>query len=292
MRPARVLVRLVPPLAIALGVVLISLAVPGGQRAARASTPASQGSPQGGTNAPAGPDEDGAKKKARKPGARSNGKKTSPKPKSAPATKVTRSKSSTHLAPQKLARAQSGKSGTKAGTKTDTINEDVTLTPFPSHAGAAKKALAQNRRDQLDDAEKAARAPEQAERWQTVLFHLRDLDARSDSEGCFWRLVSYYRLGQIRAGAVAAPRLRARPQGHRDHRGRGRAGGAPAGGRDARRQGTSARGKPRALRRRRTGQERPLARVGGVRASIHPTHEDVRGDPGLARAHRGGRGTL
>src|SRR5581483_830686 len=43
----------------------------------------------------------------------------------------------------------------------------------------------------------AARAPEQADRWQTVLFHLRDLDARADSEGCFWRLVSYYRLGQV-----------------------------------------------------------------------------------------------
>jgi len=30
-----------------------------------------------------------------------------------------------------------------------------------------------------------------------VLFHLRDLDARADSAGCFCRLVSYYRLGQI-----------------------------------------------------------------------------------------------
>jgi hypothetical protein len=30
-----------------------------------------------------------------------------------------------------------------------------------------------------------------------VLFHLRDLDSRSDPEGCFWRLVAYYRLGQI-----------------------------------------------------------------------------------------------
>jgi hypothetical protein len=209
MRPARGLVRLVLPLAIALGVVM-SLAVPGGQRVARASTPASQGSPSpaGGASAPAGPDEGGAKKKARKPGAKSNSKKTTPKAKSSPATKVTRSKSSTHVAPQKLARAQSGKSGTKSGT----INEDVTLTPFPSHAGAAKKALAQNRRDQLDDAERAARAPEQAERWQTVLFHLRDLDARSDSEGCFWRLVSYYRLGQIerarslRPGCELAPK--------------------------------------------------------------------------------------
>ncbi|HVV50931.1 MAG TPA: hypothetical protein VHO06_14790, partial [Polyangia bacterium] len=76
-------------------------------------------------------------------------------------------------------------------------NDGVDLTPFPSHAGAAKKALAQNRRDHLDDAEKAARSADQADRWQTVLFFLRDLDARADPEGCFWRLVAYYRLGQI-----------------------------------------------------------------------------------------------
>ena len=214
MRPARGLVRLVPPLAIALGVVVISAAVLGGQRVARAGTPSSQSARQAspgsaaGTSAPAGPDEGGGKKKAHKPGARSNSKKTSPKSKASPATKVTRGKSSTHLAPQKLARAQSGKSGPKAGT----INEDVTLTPFPSHAGAAKKALAQNRRDQLDDAEKAARAPEQAERWQTVLFHLRDLDARSDSEGCFWRLVSYYRLGQIERARTLRPACELAPK--------------------------------------------------------------------------------
>ena len=218
MRPARGLVRLVPPLAIALVASVTFFALPGGQRAARASAPATQGSPgpAGGTSAPAGSDEGGGKKKARKPGAKSNSKKTSPKSKTAPATKVTRSKSSTRLAPQKLAHAQSGKSGTKSGTKSvlkaGTINEDVTLTPFPSHAGAAKKALAQNRRDQLDDAEKAARAPEQAERWQTVLFHLRDLDARADSEGCFWRLVSYYRLGQIERARSLRPACELAPK--------------------------------------------------------------------------------
>jgi hypothetical protein len=181
MRRARSLVRLVAPLALALVVL-------GEQRAAEASAPPS--------TAPVGSEGGGAKKKALKPVGKSNsqnsqskGKKASPKSKSSSATKVTRSKSSTLLVRSKVAHGQTGKAGT--------INEDVTLTPFPSHAGAAKKALSQNRRDQLEDAEKAARAPEQAERWQTVLFHLRDLDARSDSEGCFWRLVSYYRLGQI-----------------------------------------------------------------------------------------------
>jgi hypothetical protein len=170
MRAARGLVRLVPPLAIALVGMVAGLA---GQRAALAISPSSTGA--------AGSEAGGAKKKARKPGS----KRTSPKAKVAPDTKVTHNKS-THLARPKLARAPGG-----------TINEDVTLTPFPSHAGAAKKALAQNRRDQLNDAEKAARGPDQVERWQTVLFHLRDLDARADSEGCFWRLISYYRLGQI-----------------------------------------------------------------------------------------------
>ncbi len=209
MRPARGFVRLVSRLAVGPVVIVMAVALLEGQRAAQASTPASQASQsrEGATGAPAGPDEGGAKKKARKPGAKSNSKKASPKPKASPATKVTRGKS-TRLAPQKLAHAQSGKSGAKS----DPINEDVTLTPFPSHAGAAKKALAQNRRDQLDDAEKAARAPEQAERWQTVLFHLRDLDARSDSEGCFWRLVSYYRLGQIERARSLRPACELTPK--------------------------------------------------------------------------------
>jgi len=214
MRPARGFVRLVSRLAIAPTVIVMAVALLGGQRAVQASTPASPGS-ESGTGAPPGPDEGSAKKKSRKPGAKSNSKKASPKSKASPATKVTRGKS-TRLAPQKLARAQSGKSGTKSvtklGTKNGTINEDVTLTPFPSHAGAARKALAQNRRDQLDDAERAARAPEQAERWQTVLFHLRDLDARADSEGCFWRLVSYYRLGQIERARSLRPACELAPK--------------------------------------------------------------------------------
>jgi hypothetical protein len=172
------LVWLVAPLAIALAVV-------GEQQAAQASAPPSA--------APIGSAVGGAKTKASRSAGKSTSvsksKKGSPKSKVSPASKVTRSKPSTLLARQKVAHGPASKAGA--------INEDVTLTPFPSHAGAAKKALSQNRRDQLEDAEKAARAPEQAERWQTVLFHLRDLDARSDSEGCFWRLVSYYRLGQI-----------------------------------------------------------------------------------------------
>lgn len=78
-----------------------------------------------------------------------------------------------------------------------TINDNVEITPFPSHAAAARKALAQNRRDQLDDAENAARAPRQDDRWQTVLFHLRGFDSRADAEACFWRVIAYYRLGEI-----------------------------------------------------------------------------------------------
>jgi len=77
------------------------------------------------------------------------------------------------------------------------INESISITPFPSQAAATRRALAQNRRDLLDDAEKAARGTAVNDRWQTVLFDLRDLDARSDPEGCFWRLVAYYRLGQV-----------------------------------------------------------------------------------------------
>jgi hypothetical protein len=77
------------------------------------------------------------------------------------------------------------------------INEEAHVTPFPSFAGHAKKALAQNRRDQLVDAEQAARADKLADRWWTVLFHLRELDSRNDPEACFWRVVAYYRLGEL-----------------------------------------------------------------------------------------------
>jgi len=85
------------------------------------------------------------------------------------------------------------------------INDDAHVTPFPSFAGHAKKALAQNRRDQLVDAEQAARAEKSPDRWWTVLFHLRELDSRNDAEACFWRIVSYYRLGELaRARALRA----------------------------------------------------------------------------------------
>jgi hypothetical protein len=122
-------------------------------------------------------------------------KKTTRKPSSkrrAPKSKGTSPEAKTaHAKPTHLARQRSGNGSS------ETINENVKLTPFPSNPDAAKKALAQNRRDQLADAEKAARSPDQADRWQTVLFHLRNLDARADAEGCFWRVVAYYRLGQI-----------------------------------------------------------------------------------------------
>ncbi|HXU63466.1 MAG TPA: hypothetical protein VN962_17330 [Polyangia bacterium] len=84
-----------------------------------------------------------------------------------------------------------------AKTVHNAINTDVTLTPFPSQAAATRHALAQNRRDHLEDAERAARAAALDDRWSTVLFSVRDLDSRADPEGCFWRLVAYYRMGQI-----------------------------------------------------------------------------------------------
>jgi hypothetical protein len=135
-----------------------------------------------GDAAASGGDATGTKKKTtRKP----SGKKGAPKSKgSSPEAKTA------HARPTHLARQKAG-SG-----PAETINDNVKLTPFPSHPDAAKKALSQNRRDQLEDAEKAAR-DDQADRWQTVLFHLRNLDARSDPEACFWRVVAYYRLGQM-----------------------------------------------------------------------------------------------
>jgi len=77
------------------------------------------------------------------------------------------------------------------------INDEAHVTPFPSFAPHAKKALAQNRRDQLVDAEQTARADKAPDRWSTVLFHLRELDSRNDPEACFWRVVAYYRMGEL-----------------------------------------------------------------------------------------------
>jgi hypothetical protein len=77
------------------------------------------------------------------------------------------------------------------------INAEAQVTPFPSQASAVKKAFAANRRDQLKDAETSARQPDEKDRWPTVLFHLRELDSRTDGEACFWRVVAFYRLGEL-----------------------------------------------------------------------------------------------
>jgi hypothetical protein len=109
---------------------------------------------------------------------------------------------------KKPAASEKSKTPTKAASRTlrpgaltvnvgHEINEEAHVTPFPSFAPHAKKALAQNRRDQLVDAEQAARAKQSPDRWWTVLFHLRELDSRNDPEACFWRIVSYYRLGEL-----------------------------------------------------------------------------------------------
>jgi hypothetical protein len=77
---------------------------------------------------------------------------------------------------------------------------------FPSDAPAVKKAFAETRREQLADAEKAARDEKSPDRWRTVLFMLRGLPERTDSEACFWRVLAFYRLGEI-------PRARALREG-------------------------------------------------------------------------------
>jgi hypothetical protein len=84
------------------------------------------------------------------------------------------------------------------------INENAPrITAFPQDAKAVDKAFAETRRDQLVDAEKAARDERSPDRWRTVLFMLRGLNEHSDPETCFWRVLSFYRLGETdRARAV------------------------------------------------------------------------------------------
>jgi hypothetical protein len=78
------------------------------------------------------------------------------------------------------------------------INQDAPpLVPFAGEASAVKKAFAETRRDQLVDAEKAARDDKSPDRWRTVLFMIRGLPERIDPEACFWRVLSFYRLGEL-----------------------------------------------------------------------------------------------
>jgi hypothetical protein len=89
------------------------------------------------------------------------------------------------------------------------------ITPFPTETRAVDKAFAEHRREQLAGVEQVARAAKQDDRWRTVLFELRDFDAYSDPEACFWRVLAYYRLGEVararglRQGCELAPRDRA-----------------------------------------------------------------------------------
>jgi hypothetical protein len=99
---------------------------------------------------------------------------------------------------QKLTRKIRGSTLTvTADGEVKTISDEGKIIPFGSQAGAVKKAFSQLRRDQLGDAERSARAAKEDDRWWTVLFHIRSLDSRSDSEACFWRAVAFYRMGEI-----------------------------------------------------------------------------------------------
>jgi hypothetical protein len=78
------------------------------------------------------------------------------------------------------------------------INQDAPpLVPFAGEASAVKKAFAETRREQLVDAEKAARDEKSPDRWRTVLFMIRGMPERIDPEACFWRVLSFYRLGEL-----------------------------------------------------------------------------------------------
>jgi hypothetical protein len=84
------------------------------------------------------------------------------------------------------------------------INQNAPkIVAFPHEAQAVEKAFSETRRDQLVDAERSAREAKTPDRWRTVLFMLRGLQERTDPEACFWRVLSFYRLGEIdRARAV------------------------------------------------------------------------------------------
>jgi hypothetical protein len=71
------------------------------------------------------------------------------------------------------------------------------LTALPDEQAAVYRAFAEHRQELVADAERAARAPKQEDRWQTVLYAIRDLDSHSAPAVCFWRAVAYYRMGEL-----------------------------------------------------------------------------------------------
>jgi hypothetical protein len=143
------------------------------------------------------------------PGAKAKPEKPQTKAKTAAKPKTATNKTAAKKKPaSKGARAGKGPRSTQptavdmiAAAGPHTVNENIKVVAFPSHPDAAAKALAQTRRDRLEDAEKAARAPQQADRWNTVLFAIREIDGRADAEACFWRVIAYYRLGQVARAA-------------------------------------------------------------------------------------------
>jgi hypothetical protein len=76
-------------------------------------------------------------------------------------------------------------------------NGTLKLPSSPGEQAALSQALAEHRREQIADADRAARAPTQSDRWTTVLFAIRDLDSHNNPEACFWRAVAYYRMGEL-----------------------------------------------------------------------------------------------
>jgi len=77
------------------------------------------------------------------------------------------------------------------------INEEAHVTPFPSFAPTRRRRWPRIAATSCSTPSRA-RAPDKSpDRWWTVLFHLRELDSRNDPEACFWRVVAYYRLGEL-----------------------------------------------------------------------------------------------
>jgi hypothetical protein len=80
---------------------------------------------------------------------------------------------------------------------------DTSVTALAPTTPEVARALEDIRREQLGHAEKAARAADLGDRWETVLFHLSGLDSHTYPEACFWRALAYYRTGEIaRADSV------------------------------------------------------------------------------------------
>jgi len=103
-------------------------------------------------------------------------------------------------APRKRRRPSGSGSASNADERAAAVQnaKNKPITAFPAEqAATVSRIFDEHRREQVADAERAARAAKQDDRWNSVLFAIRELDSGAGYDVCFWRALAYYRQGEL-----------------------------------------------------------------------------------------------